>query len=435
MDFLNRISELKIIAESSNKVIVLFGRRRVGKTALVKEFLKQSASGARQFFYSQAIETSTSAQIEQIQFDCPGLLPDIPARDWRSFLTLLAAVEKPTTLVIDEFPYLVKQDASLPSRLQAFLDHNKPPKLTLLLLGSSQTMMHDTFLTSQSPLYDRADKVIHVEPMGFAHFCNALELSPKDENSFLIYSMVGGIPSYWAMVKKEKSPLSIADELYFGAGARLENEPDKLLKDENIAGEQAKAILELIGRGAHKPSELANRLGIKQTSLSKPLRLLRDASLISREIPFGETPRSTKKFLYKIKDPSLRFWFQVFSPHQTRWPLYSKDEKAKLLFDHASGVFEDEVRKTINPDGRYWEKNCEFDCVRYTDSSLKSIELAEIKFYQVGDAQREVLLTSLEQAYSNSDLAKKVDHVEFSIIDQRAGLDRIVAGSLDRDVG
>ena len=103
----------------------------------------------------------------------------------------------------------------------------------------------------------------------------------------------------------------------------------------------ALSLLEVIGRGAEKPSEMASRLGTVQTNLSRLLQQLLDASVLTREIPFGESARSTKKTRYRIQDPTLRFWFRVYSPHRTRWQRYSKTEKTKLLHDHASTVFED----------------------------------------------------------------------------------------------
>lgn len=79
------------------------------------------------------------------------------------------------------------------------------------------------------------------------------------------------------------------------------------------------AVLEAVGRGAERPSEIASRLGTAQTNLSRLLQQLRDASVLARELPFGESVRSTRKTLYRIQDPTMRFWFRVFSPHQSRW--------------------------------------------------------------------------------------------------------------------
>jgi AAA+ ATPase superfamily predicted ATPase len=91
---------------------------------------------------------------------------------------------------------------------------------------------------------------------------------------------------------------------------------------------------------------------------------LLDASVLAREIPFGESMRSTKKTRYRIQDPALRFWFQVYSPHRTRWQAYSRAEKEKLIHDHASTVFEDYCRSQHPSATRYWEADVEFDYVR-----------------------------------------------------------------------
>src|SRR5208283_1258687 len=127
--------------------------------------------------------------------------------------------------------------------------------------------------------------------------------------------------------------------LFFGRSAFLEDEPLRILRDESIAGMTAQSVLEAVGRGAEKPSEIAARLGTAQTNLGRTFQQLLDASILAREIPFGESLRSTKKSRYRIQDPALRFWFRVYSPHRTRWMHYNQAEKLKLLHDHASTVF------------------------------------------------------------------------------------------------
>ena len=117
-----------------------------------------------------------------------------------------------------------------------------------------------------------------------------------------------------------------------------------ILRDEGVAGLNAVAVLEAVGRGAERPSEIASRLGTAQTNLSRLLQQLLDASILVRELPFGESVRSTKKILYRIQDPTMRFWFRVYSPHQSLWRTYTAAQKRKLIHDHAATVFEDFCR-------------------------------------------------------------------------------------------
>jgi len=142
MTFTNRTSELAILNRAKPGLYVLFGRRRVGKTTLVEHWGKQ-----RRVVYSQAIEASESVQISQLVEDLREVLPSgIVPRDWSELLAAFSLIKEQIVIAIDEFPYLVDSNRSLLSLLQRWLDHNRPPKLTIVLLGSSQTMMHGLFL-------------------------------------------------------------------------------------------------------------------------------------------------------------------------------------------------------------------------------------------------------------------------------------------------
>lgn len=215
---------------------------------------------------------------------------------------------------MDEFPYFANADASLPSVLQRWIDHDQPTGSLIILCGSSTRMMNDLFLNRSAALYGRARKLLHVEPMSYAAFCRARKLKAGDPQSFCRFAMVGGIPHYWEYVRPQQSLLALADKLYFGFAPHMDDEPARILRDEGFAGLNALSVLEAIGRGAAKPSEIAARLGAAQTNLSRLFQQLLDVSLLERELPFGESVRSTKRVLYRIKDPVLRFWFQIYSP-------------------------------------------------------------------------------------------------------------------------
>ena len=420
MKFINRNRELGVLASDSNGLTVLYGRRRVGKTALVKEHAR-AAKPKGSVFYSQAIEGSESLQIAQLAEDFSKILPSVTVSSWSDFLSLLKTVSDKCTVVIDEFPYLVRTTPSLPSRLQKWLDHDRPPNLDLILLGSSQTMMHDIFLNAHAPLFERASNVLHIQPMGYRYFCQKLGLDPLALDTYLRFSLVGGVPKYWDFIDHRSSIVDLAGRLYFEVGARLQEEPDRLLKDENIAGDQAKSILELVGRGVNRPSEIAVRMGIKQTSLSGPLQLLRDASLIRRDIPFAESSRSTKRSLYKLGDHCLAFWYGSYSPHRSRWDLYTREQQQKIIYDHASKMFEYDYLSLFPHATRYWESGVEFDCVRYSSADGKTIMISEVKMAKLTASQREALGKSVLDKF----LISKLVHgfkAEIEVIDLVKGL-------------
>ena len=327
-----------------------------------------------------------------------------------------------TTLCLDEFPYLVASDPSLPSILQRWLDHHRPANFLLILAGSSTRMMNNLFLNRSAPLYGRARKLLHVEPMNYGAFCATRRLNPADQESFTRFAMVGGIPKYWEFVDAKASAIDLADELFFGFAPYLDQEPWRVLRDEGISGVNAISVLEAIGRGAEKPSAMAARLGTVQTNLSRLLQQLLDASVLIREIPFGESLRSTKKTLYSIHDPALRFWFRVYSPHRTRWHRYGHAEKAKLLHDHASTVFEDFCRQRHAEASRYWEGDLEFDFVRidHRGTGRDKAVVTEVKWKRLTAGQRAEVVRQLAADWQRSALSARFKDVAFEVLDATA---------------
>ena len=416
MKFVNRTSELDLLNATRPGLTVVFGRRRIGKTALVEKWIAGKSA-----VYSQAIEGAQSLQIDQLVSDVHQILPEgIVPKNWSEFLAGLSLCIEPTIFVLDEFPYLVKTSPELPSLLQSWIDHKMPEDFKLVLLGSSQTMMHDVFLDSRSPLYERAGSILHLKELSYVDYCKALEIECLDLDSFENFSLVGGIPKYWELISPTLKAEVNATSLFFQKSARLEAEPDRLLRDEGISGQQARSIFESIGRGASRPSEIASRMGLHQSSLSGAMQLLTHASMVARETPFGENPEKSKKSLYKISDVALRFWYNVFSPHRSRWHLYSPEKKSLLVHEHASTVLEDIYRSFYPDAARYWEgQSIEIDSVRYDPLNIKSIIISEIKHRDLNDARRQQERNKLEDKYKRSKLSKKYDLSEIEVLDTR----------------
>ena len=417
LTFTNRTAELKELdaAATASGLLVVFGRRRVGKTRLLAHWLKPHHG-----LYSQAIEAAKETQLEQVFRDIQDRLTTaIVPKSWAELFELLTLQKRQLILCLDEFPYLVASDPSLPSVFQRWLDHAKPKHFLLILSGSSTRMMNDLFLNRSAPLYGRARKLLHIEPMSYAAFCMACRLNPADMESFTRFALVGGIPKYWEFVESKASAIDLADELFFGFAPYLDQEPVRILRDEGISGANAVSVLEVIGRGAEKSSEMAARLGTVQTNLSRLLQQLLDASVLAREIPFGESPRSTKKTRYRIQDPALRFWFRVYSPHRTRWQHYSKAEKLKLLHDHASTVFEDFCRQQHPGASRYWEGDLEFDFVRAErrGQERESAVVSEVKWKQLTASERTQLEKYLATAWQRCGLRGRYKDVAFEVLD------------------
>jgi uncharacterized protein len=413
--FVNRtreIAELDGAAEAGG-LLVVFGRRRVGKTRMLREWLQ-----ARGGWYSQAIEAPLEVQVEQVFQDVRAhLATDLVPRSWSDLLEILALQPPGWTCCLDEVPYLVTVDPSLPSRLQRFVDHQLPQGSLLILTGSSTGMMHELFLGRAAPLYGRARKLLHVQPMDYAAFCDAQRLDSQNPRSFELFALVGGIPKYWEFVSGRTDVVALADELYFGFAPYMEQEPQRLLRDEGMTGTTALAVLEAIGRGAERPSEIAGRLGTRQTNLSRQLQQLLDGSILARDLPFGESVRTTKRVLYRILDPAMRFWFRVFSPHRSRWATYPLADKRTLIHDHAATVFEDACRASVPSSSRYWEPGVEIDLVAPDPLDDSGLLVAEVKWRTVSPAQRRQLLTSLEARWRRAAVSARYLKVRFEVFD------------------
>ena len=357
-------------------------------------------------------------QIQQVFADLrPQLDTQLVPRTWPELLEIMALQEKRWVLCLDEFPYLTAVDASLPSQLQKWLDHSLPRGCLLVLAGSSTRMMNDLFLNHAAPLYGRARKLLHVLPMDYAAFCAACGQKPGDLESFEKFACVGGIPKYWEFLEPEQDVIALVESLYFDFAPYMEQEPQRILRDEGVIGLNAVAVLEAVGRGAERPSEIAARLGTAQTNLSRLLQQPLDASILARELPFGESIRSTNKTLYRIQDPAMRFWYRVFSPHQSRWSTYPAVEKRKLVHDHAATVFEDFCRARVPGAQRYWESSVELDLVAPDPENAKRLLVAEVKWRRLSVAERRNVFRELEGKWSRCSLRARHTNVRFDVLD------------------
>jgi AAA+ ATPase superfamily predicted ATPase len=415
LGFVDRDAELRELELAARKggLLVVFGRRRVGKTRLLRRWLAKKDG-----LYTQAIEAQAEQQVQQTFHDLrPRLETGIVPKSWPELLEILALQKKRWTLCIDEFPYLAAVDSSLPSQLQKWVDHSMPKGCLLILAGSSTRMMNDLFLHRSAPLYGRAHKLLHVRPMGYTDFCEACALDSAEMDSFEQWSCVGGIPKYWEFVERGQDALTLAETLYFDFAPYMEQEPQRILRDECVSGMKALALLEAVGRGAERTSQIAGRLGTAQTGLSRLLQQLMDASILVRELPYGESVRSTKKILYRIQDPMTRFWFRVFSPHQSLWKSYPLAERRKLIRDHAASVFEDFCRARYPGAQRYWANGVEFDLVAPDPQDPKRLLVAEVKWRRLGAAERRGLLQQLEADWGRCALSKRHPQVRFELLD------------------
>lgn len=412
--FVNRLNELSAIDEEckASDLIVIMGRRRVGKSTLIKEWAR--LRGAR-MAYTQAIEGSPALQLKQIWQDLREFLPvQVEPRSWEELFSLINTVQEKAMFVFDEFPYLAASDPSIESRFQRWIDNEKPSHLAVAILGSSQTLMQRIFLNAKAPLYMRARRVLRIAPLSYRHFCESVGFPTHRRASFESYAMVGGIPRYWQFISPSLSPVEIASELYFGPRPFLENENLRLLKDEDVDKVLTASVVNAIGSGAARPSEIASRLGVPQTNLGRALNALTETGLVAREIPFGLSPRDTKRTLYSLTDPYLLFHYRVFLPHRTRWDVYDNEIRERLIREHASIIFEHYLRGFYPAASRYFEKDMEFDSVHFTASD--TVQVTEIKFRPLTLTEKQSICKECEMRFVQTKLYRSRPDLSFKFV-------------------
>ncbi len=356
MKFVNRNKELsrleKLFRSRAAGLAVIWGRRRVGKTRLLLEWTEKNRG-----VYFVADESSPSIQRKFLALAIEQALPGFSEAeypDWQSLFLRLARdalqVKWRGPIVIDELPYLISGSPELSSILQKFIDHEaKKANLVVVLCGSSQRMMQGAVLDESAPLYGRADELIKLYPIAIGYMKQALKL--KTPRSIVeSYAIWGGIPRYWELASKMESNLyDTIDRLVLDPMGPLNEEPQRLLYEESPPAIHLRPILDAIGLGASRLSEVAGRIGEPTTALGRPIERLIELDLIQRETPYGTDPENSKKTLYKIKDPFLRFWFKVVASRRSLFSQVSNSVRHQWLKEGLPSLF-----------GMTWEDLCRF---------------------------------------------------------------------------
>ncbi|MBT3244883.1 MAG: ATP-binding protein [Bacteroidetes bacterium] len=321
MIFLDRENEKQRLDASLSsddaQLVVIYGRRRIGKSTLIRQVLKESD------IYFLAHLSNAILQREQFAEAIAEQITgfnDVIYPSWESlFSNLRNSLRKPLTICIDEFPYLVKKSPELPSLIQKIFDEPADRSYHLVLCGSSQQMMQGLVLDSSAPLYGRANQILKINPLHQGWIQEAIHCYPVE--AVQEFSVWGGIPRYWELRAQEDSFESAIKNQVLDRLGVLHEEPLRLLADDMRESVQAFSILTLVGRGIQKLSEIAARLGKPATHISRPLDKLIQLGYLKRETPYGTSPRSGKKSLYKISDPFINFYFTFVESNLSRLEL------------------------------------------------------------------------------------------------------------------
>ena len=393
--FVDRKEELKLLEKLFRKdeaqLIILYGRRRIGKT----ELLKQSVKNRKHLFFSADL-SSQQEQLRQFtekiyHISGDSFLQTQPFTSWESlFRYIFDRFEGEFPIIIDEFPYLCSSNPALPSILQKVWDEKSKEKHPhLVLCGSYMSFMEKEILSSKSPLFGRRTAQILLQPLPFDEIKYFFPEYSKEARVYA-YAILGGTPAYLEKFSDKKSLSENVKTEILNKNAFLYSEPRFLLMEELREPSLYFSILKSIASGKTKLNDIAQDTGIGPVSkVNKYIAILRELRIVKRELPVTEEkPYKSRKGIYVLNDPFFRFWFRYVYPNMNYLEEgdidYVWGNKIKPDLDSFTGfIFEDvciQKIKALNRKnklpfkadriGRWWDRTDEIDAVAY-DSENK----------------------------------------------------------------
>lgn len=311
--FIGRDEELaaleRLYKSDKFEFVVIYGRRRVGKTALINHFVNDKKS-----IYFMGIESNEKQNLENlsksiIEFSS-GMQTETYFASYQAALeyTFNLAKKERVILTIDEYPYIARASKSLASTLQMLIDKYKDTsKLMLILCGSSMSYMEDHVLAYKAPLYGRRTAQMKIMPFDFEECCTYLS-GLSDEDKAYVYGIVGGTPQYLLQMSDKLSVEDNIKNTYLNPMSFLYEEPINLLKQEVREPAIYNAIITAIATGHSRMSEISTKVGEGTTVCSGYIKNLINLGIIRKETPYGE--KASRKSIYSIEDNMFYFWYR-----------------------------------------------------------------------------------------------------------------------------
>lgn len=311
--FIGRKAELnalnKLYDSGKFEFAVIYGRRRVGKTALINEFTKDKGT-----IFFTGIETNARQNLDNLS-RCimeynTGIAVNTSFPDFQAALEYVFELSKTrrVVFVIDEYPYVARASKSLASTLQLLIDKNKDSsKLLLILCGSSMSYMEDHVLAYKAPLYGRRTAQFKIKPFDFFEVCRYFtKLTGVDKA--LAYGIVGGTPQYLKMLDDNFSIEENIKNTYLNPSSAIFEEPNNLLKQEVREPAIYNAVITAVATGSSKMNEISNKIGLDTSVCASYIKNLIMLGIVKKESPYGE--QSSRKTIYSIEDNMFRFWYR-----------------------------------------------------------------------------------------------------------------------------
>lgn len=405
MRFIGREKELATLEKEYSRnsgFVVVYGRRRVGKTTLIKQFIQD-----KEALYFLANEESNRQNLNRFteklaEFTKQPYIAQSRFENWQSAFRAMVTFggDRQKVLVIDEFQYLVGVNSAYPSIFQECWDEIlKDSGVMVILCGSLITMMTSQVLSHSSPLYGRRTAQIRLQPLCFEEFRMAFPKKNFDELTRL-YAVTGGVPKYIEFFDNNFSLWENINDTILNKSGFLYEEPSFLLEKEVREPVNYFSIMKAISLGNHRMAKIAGFLEQKTSSITPYLATLADLFLVEKRLPVTEkNPEKSRKGLYFISDYFIDFWFKFVYPYRgelemdnTKYVL--KKIQTAFIENHVSYVFEavcreifiklcmeEKIKFTPSKIGVYWNHNTEIDIVSI-DSENHRIFAGECKYYE-----------------------------------------------------
>lgn len=354
---IGRQKELSLLEKLYNspkfEYLNLYGRRRVGKSTLLTEF----SSLHRCIFMTGQEKNNPLNQSDFTRAICEyfscSFIPDF--KEWKpifEFLTDLI-VKNPSdekiVIIIDEFPYIAKEDASIKSALQTIIDRKwkNMSNVLLILCGSSVSFMVNDVMGAASPLHGRATSEYELLPFDYT-ITKEFYPAMSDIDRIVTYGILGGIPLYLLSFSDK---LSVKDNIENGLLSPISvmrREPLNLLRMELREPLFYNSILLSVSNGATKLGEVSTKVYEDASKVSKYIETLKELRIVTKSVPYGEK-ESSKKSVYQIKDNYFKFWYRFIFPNEGKINLLGEEKAAESIIDSLSDymglVFEDICRE------------------------------------------------------------------------------------------
>lgn len=342
--------------------IVIYGRRRVGKTALINQFCK-----GKKTIYFSALNATAQENLRALSraihvYKHPESESYPEYSSFEAALNEISRIgkEEQVVVVFDEYPYLAKTETSISSRLQHLIDHVwQNSRIYLILCGSSMSFMQNQVLGYESPLYGRRTAQFKILPLTYRETAVFNPgLSPEEQA--LVYGITGGIPHYInKLAVKDQLDDALLDNL-FDTSSYLFEEPENLLKQELREPGIYNSIITAIAEGATKLNEISTRIGMESGACSKYLRVLIELGILKKENPITE--KVGKKTIYAIEDNFFKFWYRFVPQNMAAIASdrirrnYDRAVRSNL-HDYMGLIFEKMCREYL----LYYEEEIPFD--------------------------------------------------------------------------